>query len=259
MKITFLGTGTSHGVPEIGCTCSVCRSPNPRNQRLRSSVLIQSDQGPTVLIDASIDFRQQALRYGIDRLTDILITHTHADHILGLDETRIFCRGNVQPLRLYLSESSDQRIRSLFDYVYDDTIQKGGGVPKFENIILSPGRAFQLHGLDITPIELYHGKIPILGYRINNTAYLTDCSFIPPNSHKRLDGLELLILDALRIKPHSTHFCLEQAIQAARAIGAKRTLFIHMNHKLEHTQTNAILPAGMQLAYDGLIVEDLSP
>ncbi len=259
MKITFLGTGTSHGVPEIGCTCSVCQSPDTRNQRLRSSVLIQSDQGPTVLIDASIDFRQQALRHRIDTLTDILITHTHADHILGLDETRIFCRGKVKPITLHLSESSDQRIRHLFDYVYDDGIQKGGGVPKFENRILIPGQPFRLHGLDITPIELYHGRIPILGFRINNMAYLTDCSLIPPHSRQHLDDLDLLVLDALRIKPHSTHFCLEQAVQEARGINAKRTLFIHMNHKLEHTQTNAILPAGMQLAYDGLIVEDLSP
>lgn len=255
MKITFLGTGTSHGVPEIGCDCPVCTSPDTRNNRLRSSALIQDDQGQNILIDASIDFRQQALRHDIRGLTDILVTHTHADHILGLDETRIFCRGAGKSIKLYLSESSDQRIRRLFDYVYDNSTQQGGGVPKFENVILKAGQAVELHGFIITPIDLYHGSLPIFGYRINNMAYLTDCSRIPDHSYDLLEGLDLLVLDLLRPEPHDTHFCFDQAVEEAKAINAKQIFFIHMNHRMEHADTNSKLPSGMQLAHDGLIVE----
>jgi len=227
MRITFLGTGTSHGVPEIGCRCDVCTSTNPKDQRLRSSLLIE--QGPNkLLIDASSDFRQQALRYDIDDLHEILITHTHADHILGLDDTRIFSRRSKNPVTLYSDRRSDQRIRHVFDYAYDDTVQKGGGLPKFENRIVEAGRPFTLWDLTITPIDLFHGALPILGYRINDVAYMTDCSLIPEHSYQTLKELDVLVLDALRPKPHATHFHLAEAVSEAQGIGARQTYFIHM-------------------------------
>jgi len=253
MRTTFLGTGTSHGVPEIGCRCAVCTSTNPKDQRLRSSLLIE--QGPRrLLIDASSDFRQQALRHNIDELTDILITHTHADHILGLDDTRIYSRRSKRPITLYLNQRSDRRIRQLFDYAYDDSVQQGGDLPKFQNRIIEAGRPFSLGDLNISPIDLFHGKLPILGYRINDLAYLTDCSSIPEHSYQYLEDLHVLILDALRTKPHVTHFCLEEAIGEARKIDARQTYFIHMAHALDHDQTNRHLPPTMQLAHDGLVL-----
>ncbi|MCH8193395.1 MAG: MBL fold metallo-hydrolase [Planctomycetes bacterium] len=253
MRTTFLGTGTSHGVPEIGFRCAVCTSTNPKDQRLRSSILIE--QGPgRLLIDASSDFRQQALRHDIDDLTDILITHTHADHILGLDDTRIYSRRSKRPITLYLDKKSDQRIRHLLDYAYDDSVQRGGGLPKFENRIIEAGRPFTLWDLNISAIDLFHGKLPILGYRINDLAYLTDCSSIPEHSYQYLEDLDVLVLDALRAKPHTTHFCLEEAIGEARRIGARQTYFIHMAHALDHDQTNLHLPPTVRLAYDGLVL-----
>ena len=168
MKITFLGTGTSHGVPEIGCECEVCTSKNPKNTRFRTSSLVEDDQGNSLLIDASVDFRQQALRANIRKLTDILITHEHADHILGLDDTRVFTRNSGEPINLYLNARCDQRIRRVYEYVYGTTIQQGGGLPKLNNIIIEPDKTFQVHTFTITPIEIFHGKLPILGYRINN-------------------------------------------------------------------------------------------
>ncbi len=255
MTITFLGTGTSHGVPEIGCECEVCTSINPKNTRFRTSALIEDDDGHNLLIDASVDFRQQALRAKIRQLTDILITHEHADHIFGLDDTRIFCRANEHGMNLYLDARSDRRIRRAFEYVYGMAIQEGGGLPKFNNIVIEPGKTFHVHSFTITPIHIFHGKLPILGFRINNLAYLTDCSHIPEASFASLNNLDVLVLDALRPNPHPTHFSLSEAVEAAQRIGARHTYFTHITHKLDHEATNAALPPGMQLAYDGLVVE----
>lgn len=252
MKAIFLGTGTSHGVPEIGCNCAVCTSENPKNKRLRSSLLIQDEQANCLLIDASVDFRQQALRENICNLKDILITHDHADHIFGLDDTRIFCRGSNAPINLYVDYQCNTRIRKIFEYVYDDNVQKGGGLPKFKNILITPGKTFSIKNFTITPIKIFHGRLQILGYRINNLAYLTDCSSIPVESYLYLQNLEVLVLDALRKTPHPTHFSLEQAVCEAKKIGAKLTYFTHMTHQLEYVESNTSLPFGMQLAYDGL-------
>jgi phosphoribosyl 1,2-cyclic phosphate phosphodiesterase len=252
MQITFLGTGTSHGVPEIGCDCEVCTSTNPKNTRLRTSIFVEDEHGQGLLIDASADFRQQMLRAKIRKLTDILITHEHADHIFGLDDTRIFSRRQETPINLYLDEKCDQRIRQIYEYVYIEGIQEGGGLPKFNNILVTPGNTFSIGHFTITPVEIFHGKLQILGYRINSFAYLTDCSYIPDQSYAYLQDLDVLILDALREKPHPTHFSLEEAVQEATKIDAKRTYFTHMTHRLEHEATNAALPSSMQLAHDGL-------
>ena len=254
MNVTFLGTGTSHGVPEIGCGCGVCRSTNPKNKRLRSSIMVEDGQGYRLLIDASVDFRQQALRANIHTLTDILITHSHADHILGLDDTRIFNQRMDAPINLYVDEQCDQRIRKVYEYVYNGGVQKGGGLPKFKNISVSPGQTFNIGNFTITPIEIFHGKLQILDYRINKLAYLTDCSFIPEHSYAYLQELDVLVLDALRKQFHPTHFSLEEAVSEADKIGANQTYFTHITHKLDHEATNASLPSAMQLAHDGLVI-----
>ena len=259
MKITFLGTGTSHGVPVIGCDCDVCTSVNPKNRRFRTSALLENPDGPNLLIDASVDFRQQALRAKICTLTDILITHEHADHIFGLDDTRIFTHHN-EGVNVYLDARCDKRLRQVYDYVYGAAIQEGGGLPKFNNILIEAGNTFQaktftITSFTITPIPIFHGKLPILGFRVNNLAYLTDCSHIPETSFAYLNDLDLLVLGALRPKPHPTHFSLSQAVEAAHRIGARQTYFTHITHRLEHDATNAALPPGMQLAHDGLVVE----
>jgi phosphoribosyl 1,2-cyclic phosphate phosphodiesterase len=254
MHMTFLGTGTSHGVPEIGCNCEVCTSSNPKNNRLRPSVLLTDDAGHSLLIDASADFRQQALRVGMRHLTDILLTHAHADHILGLDDTRIFIRNDNTPINLYLDVSCDQRIRQTFAYAYQEGIQVGGGLPKFNNIIIAPGQTFTAGAFTVTALALWHGKLPILGYRIGRFAYLTDCSNIPEESFDDLHDLDVLVLDALRPKPHPTHFSVAEAVYAAQQIGARRTYFTHMTHNVDHDAANAELPAGIEFAYDGLVI-----
>ncbi len=213
--------------------------------------MLENGAGNHLLIDASADFRQQALREKIVILTDILITHDHADHIFGLDDTRIFSRRANAPINLYVDEQCDQRIRRIYEYVYKDGVQEGGGLPKFNNHIIMPGKPFTLGDFTITPIEIFHGKLQILGYRINNFAYLTDCSLIPEHSYAYLHELDVLVIDALRKEPHPTHFSLEEAVREAGKIGAARTYFTHITHHLEHEATNASLPSTMQLAYDG--------
>ncbi len=260
MTLTFLGTGTSHGVPEIGCDCETCRSTNPKNRRTRCSVLVADDFGNHLLIDASADFRQQALRENIRHLTDILITHAHADHIFGLDDTRIFSRRANTAITLYVDEQCDRRLRQVYEYVYATGVQEGGGLPKFKNVVITPGQTFSLGTFRITPLDIFHGQLPIVGYRINQFAYLTDCSFIPERTYSYLEGLDVLVLDALRKEPHPTHFSLDQAIHESCKIGAKQTYFTHITHHLEHERINAELPPTMHLAYDGqkLHLADLS-
>jgi phosphoribosyl 1,2-cyclic phosphate phosphodiesterase len=255
IKITFLGSGTSHGVPMIGCNCEVCQSDNPRNKRLRSSILVEDTQKNRILIDCSKDFREQALKYKIDSLEHILVTHLHADHIFGIDELRVYNRITGKSIKLYLSEEFNKQIRDLFPYIYNELDQIGGGVTSIENMIISPNQSFKIDKFKITPIPVYHGKLPIFGYKINKIAYLTDCSLIPEESFKLLQDLDILILDALRIRKHPTHFSLDEAIETAQKIKAKQTYFTHMAHDLNHDETNATLPQNMQLAYDGLVLQ----
>lgn len=256
LKITFLGTGTSHGVPLITCKCKVCLSKNRKNKRLRTSILIEdnSNKKNNLLIDCSKDFREQALKYKIDYVEHVLITHLHADHIFGIDELRIYNQVNKNNIKLYLNKKFSKEIKKIFPYIYKTPLQLGGGVTKVENNIVKPTKTFQINNFKITPILLYHGKLPILGYRINNIAYLTDCSFIPQESYQHLKNLDVLVLDALRETPHSTHFSLGQATNEALKINAKQTYFVHMAHNLEHEKTNKKLPANIELAYDGLEV-----
>lgn len=253
MKITFLGTGTSHGVPMIGCDCSTCRSADPRDRRLRPSLYLQTASGGAVLVDAGPDLRAQALAHDIRRVEAILFTHGHADHILGLDEVRRFNALQGRSIPCYGDARTLDDIRTTFKYVFDPATPKGGGVPKLE--LIEVDAPFTVGGDRFVPVPIFHGKRPILGYRLGAFAYLTDCSRIPDESWPLLEGLDLLVLDALRERPHPTHFTVAEAIEATRRIAPRRALFTHMCHDLAHEPTCARLPEGMALAHDGLVVE----
>ena len=253
MKITFLGTGTSHGVPMIACDCPTCRSVDPRDSRLRPSIYVQMDDGTAILVDAGPDLRQQALAHDIRRVDAILFTHSHADHILGLDETRRFTAPQGRAMPCYGDEATLADIRSMFQYVFDPRAPKGGGLPSLE--LIGVAGAVTVNGHAIKPLPIMHGSRPILGYRFGAFGYLTDCNAIPDETWPELHNLDAVVLDALRERVHPTHFSLSEAIEAARRIAAKQTYFTHMCHDLPHADTNARLPGGMQLAYDGLVIE----
>jgi phosphoribosyl 1,2-cyclic phosphate phosphodiesterase len=249
----FLGTGTSTGVPMIGCDCATCQSENPRNKRTRCSVVLGLPEG-NLLIDTTPDLRGQMLREGIGIVHAILFTHDHADHVFGLDDVRSFNYFLGGALPTFCEDFVEARIRRSFDYAFaSDAPHYGGGVPQlaFERIAAEP---FAALGQRVVPIRLAHGRFRVLGFRFGNVAYCTDTNLIPEASQPQLEGLDVLILDALRPRPHATHFSLDQAIAVARQLRPKRTLFTHMSHDLEHEATNMTLPAGMELAYDGLRV-----
>jgi phosphoribosyl 1,2-cyclic phosphate phosphodiesterase len=237
----------------IGCDCATCRSTDPRDRRLRPSIFVQTDDGTSVLVDAGPDLREQALRHDIRRIDAVLFTHGHADHILGLDDIRRFNFLQKRPMPCYGDERTIADIRQSFAYAFNPTAQKGGGLPQIATSTIYG--SFSLRSLEVIPVPLCHGQRPILGFRFGGFAYLTDCSGIPDESWPLLEGLEALVIDALRNRPHPTHFTLEEAIAASRRIGARRTWFTHMCHDLGHAETSARLPAGMELAYDGLMVE----
>ena len=249
----FLGTGTSHGVPMIGCTCAVCRSTDPHDRRLRPSIYLALDGGPALLVDTATDLRQQALTHALTRLDAVIYTHSHADHVMGLDELRRFNVLMQGPLPLYADAATAGELQRVFRYAFAPPAQLGGGVPQLDlREIRGP---FTAAGVRVVPVPLLHGRLPILGFRFGRFAYLTDCSAIPEASFELLHGLDVLVIDALRHRPHPTHFTLAEASAAAARIGAGRTYFTHICHDLPHAATNATLPPGLALAHDGLVVD----
>jgi phosphoribosyl 1,2-cyclic phosphate phosphodiesterase len=253
MKLTFLGTGTSTGVPSIGCECETCRSDDPRDKRLRASVLIEHD-GQTVLVDTSADFRQQALRAKIRRLDAVLITHCHADHIFGLDDIRPlnFRHG---ALGVYANEVAWRDIRRIFKYIFEPSYF-GGGLPQVIAHTIESGASFYLTPkLQITPLTVLHGRLPVIAYRLNDFAYLTDLNEIPTETIEGLRDLDLLVLDCLRFKEHPTHLWMDRALEYIREIRPRRTYLTHMAHDIKHARDSLLLPDGVQFAYDGLEVE----
>ena len=253
MRVTFLGTGTSTGVPVIGCTCETCRSADPRDRRWRPSIHLELDDGPSVLVDASPDLRAQALRFNVQRVDIILLTHCHADHVLGLDDVRIynFRQGGVIPC--YGDTRTIAGVRRMFAYVFDPATPRGRGLPQLA--LWDVAGAFSVAGRTFIPVPLRHGTLPVLGYRLGAFAYLTDCNEIPADSWRLLQGLDVLVLDALRRRPHSTHFHVDRAVEIAERVGARQTFFTHMTHDLPHAATCEGLPRGMSLAHDGLVLE----
>ena len=251
-QIVVLGTGTSVGVPMIGCDCAVCHSTDSKNNRTRCSVLFGLPQG-VLLIDTPPELRIQLLREKIGVVHAVAFTHEHADHIFGLDDLRLFQFYLERPVPLFCEATVEDRIRKAYDYAFD-SVEKthAGAAPKLKihRITTSP---FQALGATITPIRLQHGpRFEVLGFRIGNVAYCTDTNFIPEESWPLLEGLDVLILDALRTKPHPTHFCLDEAVDVANRVGAKQTYLTHLSHEFDYASTNRLLPDHIQLAYDGL-------
>ena len=247
----ILGSGTSHGVPMIGCRCPVCLSDDPRNKRFRPSVAVQH-AGRTLLVDTTPELRMQALAFGLDRVDAVLYTHTHADHVFGLDDLRRFNDLSREEIPVYGDEATLEDIRRIFRYVFEPT-QAGGGKPRIQLRRVEP--EFELFGIPIQAFHVLHGSLPVLAYRFGRFAYVTDVNRIPATAMDRLRGLDLLVLDAVRFEPHSTHFGLWEAVEVARELSPRRTLFTHLSHRFDHAAVNSMLPDGMELAWDGLSLD----
>ena len=254
MKITILGCGTSTGVPVIGCCCGVCSSEEPRNKRTRASILVETG-GRSILVDTSTDLREQALRSRVMRVDAILYTHHHADHLHGIDDLRAFNRlQKEETIPCYGDRPTMERIESYFEYIFHKTGSKNNGwKPNLSSHVVDA--PFEISGVKIIPVEIFHGEATILGFRIGALAYLTDCSSIPDSSMELLRGTELLIVGALRDVPHPSHFSIQQALEASAEIGSERTLLTHLGHGIEYNEVGLTLPAGTELAYDGMVVE----
>jgi phosphoribosyl 1,2-cyclic phosphate phosphodiesterase len=252
LKITVLGSGTSMGVPTIGCHCDVCTSADPRDNRLRPSVLL-SYEGRNVLIDTTPDFRYQALRARIQRLDAIVYTHEHADHIMGLDDVRPFNFRQRDPIPLYAAPGVLAVIQRCFQYIFDGQ-KKESNVPKLALNEID-GAPFEVFGLQFVPVPVLHGSATIYGFRFGRAAYLTDHSEVPEASLDRLQGLDVLFLDALRQKPHPTHSTVDRSLATAERAGARRVFFTHICHDLAHARTESRLPPHVRLAYDGLEID----
>lgn len=253
LRATFLGTGTSVGIPVITCTCDVCTSTDPRNQRLRASLMLEwhTPQGDArVVIDTSTDFRQQALRAGIDRLDAVVYTHAHADHVLGLDELRIFNFVQRRPMPLYGDADTLAAIRRMFAYAFDAAAV---GVPSLE--LHQVGDEFDLLGLPWQAIAVEHGPSQVQALRIGDFAYVTDCNGISPQAEARLQNLDMLVIDALRRKPHRSHFGLQEALAQIERLRPHRALLTHLSHDLDHAATSRELPSGVAIAHDGMVLE----
>jgi phosphoribosyl 1,2-cyclic phosphate phosphodiesterase len=235
----------------IGCKCPVCTSLDPHNHRTRTSAIVSYD-GKSILIDTTPELRLQCLANNIERVDAVLFTHAHADHIFGLDDIRRFneMQGTIIPC--YGAIDALKVIRQAFDYIFVPT-QEGGGKPKIELVSISG--PFSAVGIPIIPIPVMHGEVSVFGYRIGDFAYITDCSSIPASSIDLLQGLDVLVIGALRHQSHETHFTLAQAVEVALDLGARETYFVHMSHGLDHKKTNHELPPHIQLAYDGLVVD----
>lgn len=248
MEITFLGTGTSHGVPVITCDCAVCRSSNYKNKRTRSSLWVRKGK-TSILIDTATEFRLQALQAQIQKVDGVLYTHCHADHVFGFDDLRVFSKLTKKSIPVYGNEPTIRELREVFSYVFRET-QAGGGKPEVETIIIDG--PLQIGDIRVQPIPIFHGALPILGYRLGSLAYLTDCSYIPPESIELLQSLDTLILGVVRYEPHSTHMHVQQALELVQKLQVKRTYFTHISHLLEHEKTDRNLPPMVCMAYDGL-------
>jgi phosphoribosyl 1,2-cyclic phosphate phosphodiesterase len=250
-RLTVLGSGTSMGVPTIGCTCAVCHSTDPLDRRTRPSIMIEyADK--FVLIDTTPDFREQAIRENITRIDAVLYTHTHADHILGIDDLRPLSYHRASKIPLYAKPEAADFIRNMFRYIFDADYKFGG----LAQVEMKPvDSAFELFGANVQPVPVIHGEAEIYGFRLGSMAYLTDFSSVPESSLAMIQNLDVLFLDALRYTPHPTHSTVEKSLQIAERVGAKRVFFTHICHDLPHRETNALLPPHVRLAYDGMKLE----
>jgi len=252
LKVTFLGTGTSQGVPVIACGCQVCTSSNSKDKRLRSSILISDTPAGNIVVDTTPDFRYQMLRAGVKHLEAVLITHSHKDHIAGMDDIRAFNYFQQRAIDIYATEFSQQVIRNEFSYAFAE--QKYPGIPEL-NLRTLTSAPFNVNGLDITPIHVMHHRMPVMGFRFNDFTYITDANFIAEEEKKKIIGSKVLVLNTLRKEKHISHFTLGEGIELARELGVPQVYFTHISHQLGlHEEVSAELPHGMALAYDGLEV-----
>lgn len=247
IRVTMLGSGTSTGVPVINCPCTVCTSDDPRNRRWRPGLKLEIGSA-VVLVDTPTDLREQALRFGVPRVDAVLFTHAHADHVFGLDDVRIFNFRQRMAIPCYGSDLTLQAIRRTFAYVFEET-QAGGGKPRLD--LIGIREPFRLLGREVVPVPVWHGDLEVFGYRLGSFAYVTDCNRIPEESFELLRGVEILILGALRFRPHATHFSVQEAVAAAERIGASRTIFTHLAHEIDYGDPS-MLPPGIEFGYDGL-------
>lgn len=252
MKVTFLGTGTSQGVPIIGCRCRVCTSTDPKDNRLRTSVLIQTN-GKNIVIDSGPDFRQQMLSTGIQRLDGLLITHAHKDHIAGLDDIRGFNFIQREAIDVYCTPPVEAQIRREFAYIFAE--HRYPGIPELNMHSIHNDIDFEVAGVAVTPIEVLHYKLPVTGFRLGGLAYITDANYIGPREIEKLNGCHTLVLNALRMEEHISHFNLKQAIEMVEVIKPQQAYFTHISHQMGlHEEVSMILPAGIKLAYDHLTI-----
>jgi phosphoribosyl 1,2-cyclic phosphate phosphodiesterase len=251
VTITVLGSGTSVGVPTIGCHCDVCTSADPRDNRLRPSVLV-SYEGRNILIDTTPDFRTQALRAKIDHLDAVLFTHAHADHMMGLDDVRPFNFRQRSRIPIYAAADTMESIRRCFQYIFEPG-RKGTNIPQLDPRVID-GAGLDLFGVEFLPIPVLHGAQTIYGFRFGSAAYFTDHSEIPEESMERLRGLDVIFLDALRYKPHPTHSTVDRSLKWVEQLAPKRAFFTHLCHDLGHERAESMLPPHVRLAYDGLVV-----
>ena len=258
----MLGSGTSHGVPMIGCDCAACTSPDPRDRRTNASLLVKVGER-NILIDCGKDFRHQAVREGIRRIDHVLLTHTHFDHIGGIDDLRVFNHLQRDGIPLYaLPDHLEYLRRYTYHYLFDPTVQRGGGLTDLKLVDLRGN--VELEGLVFEPLPVFHGRLEILGFRFGDCAYISDVSHIPPATLERLLGLDVLILDALRFRPHSTHLCIDQALRLVGDLAPRRAFFTHLTHDVLHEEAEAGFrthtsgyhaPSGVHLCYDGLTIQ----
>ncbi|HVW16273.1 MAG TPA: MBL fold metallo-hydrolase [Mucilaginibacter sp.] len=252
MKITFLGTGTSQGVPVIACNCEVCTSPDPRDKRLRSSILVEAE-GKVIVIDSGPDFRYQMLRAGVKHLDAIVFTHEHKDHIAGMDDIRAFNYRQESAIDVYATTRVQEALKREFSYVFAEMRYPGIPEVNLQTIGLTP---FRIGDVPFTPIEVMHYKLPVLGFRINDFTYITDAKTISEHEKQKIKGTRILVINALQIEKHISHFTFVEAVAFAREIGAERTYFTHISHRLgRHQSILGLLPKNITLAYDGLVLD----
>jgi phosphoribosyl 1,2-cyclic phosphate phosphodiesterase len=256
VRLTFLGTGTSFGVPQIGCGCAVCRSPDPRDKRTRVGAYVETDGGTRILIDTPPELRLQLIANGIDRVDAVLFTHEHADHTHGVDDIRAITNLRSAPLTMYGPEQTLARLTERFPYIFDDEMRvlPGTSKPQGRAHVLHPGETIRIGDADVTPVAVPHGLVTVFAYRIGDLAYVTDAKSIPPDALAVLRGARVLVINALFRTEHPSHLSLPEAIRVAQEIGAERTYLTHLTHDNFHADLEAELPRGIQPAFDGLTV-----
>lgn len=252
MKITFLGTGTSQGIPILGCDCAVCSSTDEKDKRLRSSIMLQ-DKGLTIIIDTGPDFRQQMLREKVKKVDAVVFTHEHKDHLAGLDDVRPYNFLHRMVMPVYATERVQEAIKREFHYVFSG--EKYPGIPQLELTTIHPQATFNIGDIEFIPIEVMHAQMPVLGFRVGNFTYITDANHIAEPEKEKIRGSEILVLNALRREPHISHFTLEEAIELIKELKPKKAYLTHISHQLgKHEEISKELPDFIELAYDGLVL-----